>query len=69
MVEKVLNRKERYAAVYRRDNFFGAAYAAENISAQRLCELAAIPTERVSRVPESMSMRKGSPLKETFTQK
>ena len=68
MVRKVLDTKQRFAAIYRADGFYGTALSM-NITTNEFCEISAIPARRESRTPESFAVRKGWPFRELFTQK
>ena len=68
MVNKVLEPEMKYAAIYRKDMFYSAAFS-HNISTRQICQTSVITSGKQSRVREALVMRKGSPLREPFNQK
>ena len=68
MLNKVLDPGRKYAAIYRKDMFYSAAFS-HNISTRQICQTTVITSGKLPRVREALVMRKGSPLREPFNQK
>ena len=68
IVRKVLDPKQRLAAIYPADGFYGAALSL-NITTRDFCEISVILARHESRALESFAVRKGWPFRELFTQK